>query len=331
MTTEREVATRSNTGADRLNAELVVRLHEPLKPDDLLELEMGHFDLVPKGEGRTHFRIVWRDIATGKTTIESFGPGTGNAREIAYVEMGLHHPASKNKGQAFKFGRPDTHLHLVIYGKDANGKDNFINYQHGGSINLVWTVVDGELYVARVRQQRTARSKPGNLEGWTWAAPRGNLDPGHSLMESSDIEISEELGAFNASKPVQLPGEPVSQDTAWFGHYFTNDGGKAVFKGIHAVAREVPPGLFEANPDEPGDLRFRMGQLKPRVEGETKNALPEYIDKSTFSPWRKVSRSEDLFSLMVTRLFDHLIETERLSLTFKPAKPAKKELEEPKP
>lgn len=338
MGTVREVKPRSKSDAptaERLNAKLVLRIHEPLEAGQLPEIETGHFDLVPPGEGRTHFRILFRDMETGKLEFETFGPGSGNKREIAYMEMGLHHPASSNRGEAFKFGKPGTHLHFIGYGLDRLGlKDNFINIQHGGSVNVVWTLVEGRIFVARVKQKRSTRITLDNPEGWTWSLSRGNLDPKatglqvvgkvaepgaarDAAIDTADEELEQEIGKFQANAPVKLTEVIKTQDSSWFKGYFRDGAnGATMLGGIEAIAREVPSGLIEPDPENEGSYRFKIGQLGPRAE-DTAKGLPEFIGKSSFAPLKVVLQGVDLFDALASLLIPYLEDQGRLTMTIK--------------
>lgn len=330
-------ATKPTTpAAETLNAQLVLRVVEPSDPSQLARIDTGHFDLVPAGEGRTYTRIVFRDRKTGELSLEVYGPGHEDNPEIAYLEMGLHHPASSGRKEPFKWIKPPSHLHFIGYGLDRLGlKDNFINIQHGGSVNVVWTLVEGRIFVARVKQKRSTRITLQNPDGWTWSLSRGNLDPKATVLrliskkdepdtardaaiDTANEELEQEIGKFQANEPVKLTGEVIkTQDSSWFrGYYRDGANGAVMLGGIEAIAREVPSGLIEPDPENEGNYRFKIGQLGPRAE-DTAKGLPEFIGKSSFAPLKAVLQGVDLFDTLAGLLIPYLEDQGRLTMTVK--------------
>lgn len=292
----------------------------------------GHLSLVPEGRGRVHMRIVLRNRANGEHTYHDFHPtakdGEGRivekqGHELAYFEVALYHPGAKNKGIPFDFRNPDTLLHAVQYGQnDALNADDFANWQHGGPVNIVWALAGDQLYLARVRQKRPRLSVLGNEEGWTWALPRGNFDPGQtSTLASADAEVLEELGRFQSKRPRLLPGLSGNQDSSWFAHFTRGpkDGedGQVHLKGVDAVEREVPLGLLEPDPEIPGNFRFRAGQLGPREDQKLPDALQEIITRLSFFPWEDAADGNDMMSFIAIRLLAQLRREGRLVMVFR--------------
>ncbi len=126
----------------------------------------------------------------------------------------------------------------LVYGRNpASGRDQWAYHERGGggSITLPFAILDDELYIAVVQQNRPLQS-----DGPALNTVRGFLDPGRTHFETAAAELSQELGLM--AGPIELPGPGNNPNSAFFE---TRGGGE----GVSFWAVPVPAGLLERTDD----------------------------------------------------------------------------------
>lgn len=275
----------------------------------LATLDAGHLGLVSPKNSRLHMVVVRRDRETGERFVDEYAPDDTGKYQVEYFQAAIHHPIAIRRGIPFAFDRPVSHLHAIAYGLDPLLCDTFTNSQHGGVVNLIYAIYGGELWIARVQQERSARRRPDSPSGLTWAVPRGNLDPGMELSDAAVREVAQEVGAFSFVDAVLLPGATVTPDSGWYRQYFRRRRSgepEVAFTGADAFAFRVPAAHLEPDPDHQGNLRFKPDHLGERATEDDDGGLPERISGCSFSRWEEVAASEDMYGFMMVRLFAYL-------------------------
>lgn len=158
----------------------------------------------------------------------------------------------------------------------------------GGVVSMLYTIVRDKLYVGVVTQYRTHMG--GDVEN----APRGYLKVGSSDRATNALEeTAEEVGPRVAEigTPRQLPGRPVSMNSAVFWTPGPNEG-----NSFHAI--RVPERLLEFA-DEDGSLRFKQDYVNPQ-QGES-------ITCFRLIPWTEAVLGRDGLTIVgVARLMAYL-------------------------
>ncbi len=187
--------------------------------------------------------------------------------------------------------QPDV-FHLVIdhpsfgtltYGLAAGGHDGWSFHEHGGggAVILPFCLVDDELFVGLVEQDRPLQGGP------VLNAPRGFLDPNERHAVGAQRELFEEMGLeAPKSSLIALPGAPANPNST----FFETAGPE---EGVRFFALEIPrSAVTQQNPDRYG---FKSGVIAQ--DGEARqHRLAEKIGKAAFLPWYQAAMVGDMIT-----------------------------------
>ncbi len=182
-------------------------------------------------------------------------------------------------------------LHLVLdhpsfgtltYGLTAGGHDGWSFHERGGggSVILPFSMVDGELFVGLVEQQRPHQG------GTVLNAPRGFVDPAERRDAAAQRELMEETGIdVPASALSALPGAPANPNSGFFETTGTDE-------GVHFFAVEIPAERLLGQ----GNRRmFAEGAVDKRAE-VCRSKLAEQVGEVVFVPWYEAATLGDMFT-----------------------------------
>ncbi len=148
----------------------------------------------------------------------------------------------------------------------------------GGSVTVPFSVINDQLYVGVVEQNRP------NQGGNVLNTPRGFLDPGEKHFEAAIREAGEELGVDDnriEERIFRLDGDPMNPNSTFFE---TAEEGE----GVKLFAFSV----LESELQNDGDgYIFREDSLKPASKAA------EGILKCRMIPWKQAAQLGDMFTV----------------------------------
>ncbi|MFA6017610.1 MAG: hypothetical protein WCT28_03140 [Patescibacteria group bacterium] len=200
-------------------------------------------------------------------------------------------------------------------GKDGepSGYDTFQFLENGGSVTLLYAIVNGQLLIGLVRQFRSCERNPQyNPDGFVPNSPRGfhnpHCEPGLTAAE----EISEEVGPLTG-EIARLSGANLNCNNAWITYRDERRDGESVAQGgVTIYALRVDEGQMELD-SETGGWRVSSVVRSKRPKGSPY----EVIDACTFVPWTEAIQTRDVFtSAGVARLLALLVANKKVTVTF---------------
>lgn len=177
----------------------------------------------------------------------------------------------------------------VVYGKGPAGWDQpgFHERGGGGSVTLPFTIWNGRLFVAVVKEGRPLQADEPVLN-----SVRGFLDPGKNHFETAKTELAEEMGLANITL-FELPGDGGNPNSTFFETWPQGEGLR--FWGAY-----IPDKLLVAVDK---GFAFKEGVLKPTKDDK----LAEKILGSLFIPWDEAARLGDMMTMSaIARLLAYL-------------------------
>jgi hypothetical protein len=174
------------------------------------------------------------------------------------------------------------------YGKTEAGHDGLAIEETGGggSVIVPYYIMDGELYVGGVEENRP------NSGGKVWNVPRGFLDPGMTHFAMAQQELAEEAGFVPIEKRIrELRGAPMNPNSTYFV-------AKGPDKGVRAFVVAVQPSEVSAvqASDDPQERVFGFNPDVLRPVSPT----GEKVMKSRFIHWTKALGEKDMFGVAAT-------------------------------
>ena len=143
-----------------------------------------------------------------------------------------------------------TRLGWLEYGADASSPkyNTWLFHELGGTAMVIYTVFEGELYIGTVAQKRNAEMHSGfNKTGEILNIPRGFLDKqGDAADEAARQELYEEVGVF-AGIPMDLGGQNINVNNAWFSYSDLIVRGRAMHGGVRFYGVRVKPEVLVAS------------------------------------------------------------------------------------
>lgn len=190
----------------------------------------------------------------------------------------------------------------VVYAKGPAGYDQVAFHERGGggSVTLLFTIWNGRLFVAIVKEPRPLQSDQPVLN-----AVRGFLDPGKDHFEQAKTELEEEMGLSKVSI-FELPGDGGNPNSTFFETWPQGE-------GIRFWGAYIPDKLLVAIDK---GFAFKEGVLKPAKDDK----LAEKILGSLFLPWEEAAKLGDMMTMSaIARLLAYLhLREEGAELWFHP-------------
>ncbi len=186
----------------------------------------------------------------------------------------------------------------VFYGMSPLGYDGWCMHQvnGGGVCVLPYTVRDGRLFVAAVRQHHILNGNSG------YEVVGGFVDPEEAGLDPripAEREAREEMGWHPLFKLIPLPGTPMNKNRAFT---YTPKG-----EGVSAFGLEIPDALLDWSDGPPV---FRPGVLERDLP---EDAATECIDGIDLIPYEDAIASSDMHLVAgAARLRLHLARTGQL-------------------
>lgn len=171
------------------------------------------------------------------------------------------------------------------YGKTPAGFDGLALEEAGGggSVTVPFIVINGEVYVGLVEENRPFSG------GVVLNVPRGFLVPGETHFETAKRELEEETGYTPLDKRiVALEGEPMNPNSTFFVTK-TQDKGVKPFK-VYVTNEEVKLTSDSSDPKE-RIYDFNQEVIKPV------SRAGERVMRSRFYHWTRALRVKDMFTV----------------------------------
>ena len=187
----------------------------------------------------------------------------------------------------------------LAYGVTPTGYDgwSFHEVGGGGAVVVPFVILDGDVYVAVVKQVRH------NQGGPVWNVPRGFIEPGENHANAARRELVEETGYQRGPMNLEaLEGDPANPNSAFFETSNPEEGVK--FFALEAPAADVQHAGEE--------IVFQSRALSP----DTAPRYAEMIAEARFIHWTSAARLGDMFTVAaVSRLLAHLHDAGRVTVS----------------
>lgn len=180
----------------------------------------------------------------------------------------------------------------VYYGVSPLGYDGWSHYQvNGGGVCIIpYTVYNGHLYIAAVRQQSVLNGNGG------YGPVGGFVDPAEAGVDPhipAERETREEMGWHPLFRLQLLAGAPMNKNGAFT---YTPKG-----EGVLVFGLEIPDRLLDWHDGVP---TFRPGVL---TRDTAKDAATEHIEGVDLIPYEAALAASDMHLVAATaRLLVHL-------------------------
>lgn len=188
---------------------------------------------------------------------------------------------------------------MFKYGLHPSGLwDQFAIHEPGGggSITAPYTIIDGKLFIAVLREDRPFQG--GMIEN----VPRGFLDPGKDHFQIALLELEEEARLELHERVHKLPGHGVNSNSAFFVNATPGEGCQFFAFYISPEELRMVDSRFMFKPD----------MLQP------KTPLAEKITRSYFIHWKEAMLLGDMFTLAVVGKLVQELETRGIcSISFR--------------
>lgn len=175
---------------------------------------------------------------------------------------------------------------VVEYGKTPEGYDGITIEEAGGggSVIIPSVVIDGQLYIGVVEENRP---KAG---GKQFNVPRGFLDPGETHFAAAKRELAEESGYTPMEDRIQdIGGEPMNPNST----FFVTKGSDKGVKPFAVQVRQDEVRKVQSENDNPID---RVYEFNPDViQGVT--PAGKKVMNSKFIHWTKAMGLKDMFTV----------------------------------
>lgn len=152
----------------------------------------------------------------------------------------------------------------------------------GGSVTLPYALLEDDLYVGVVEQNRP------NQGGKVFNVPRGFLASGESHFRAAEREFAEEVGLVEPFTVEELPGLPGNPNSAFFDT--RGDGEGVKFFGVRI------PGTCLESVSEARRYRLRKGMVSTDPASKAARVAEQILD-TVFMPWIEVVQLSDMFSV----------------------------------
>jgi 8-oxo-dGTP pyrophosphatase MutT (NUDIX family) len=181
----------------------------------------------------------------------------------------------------------------LFYGKSPSGNYDQWSFHEvggGGAVNMPYSIIEGNLYVGVVEQNRPLQDKVQPILN----VPRGFMDPEETHFETAVREVEEEAGVQGAKrKTTLLPGVSGNPNNAFFETW--GDGEGVAFYCLEIVLDE----LKKSDEDD-------YYVLNEKVVTPVSKAA-EGIMGSRFIPWTEAAKLGDMMTLSaLSRLLVYL-------------------------